>query len=134
GGLEPEGGHLVQDLPLEGDRPQHHVEGGQAVGDHDRALAVADVAVAHLSLVLLAELGERRAIQGLAQLRPDDPVFDWHLNSFPGVHGGSPSASARSMISPAWRRWCSRSNARSISAGDRRAATSTSPPPPPPQL
>ena len=122
GRLEPERGHLVQNLALERNRAQHDVERADPVGRDQRPPSVAHVTVAHLALVLLAELGKVRAAQRLVQLRANHGFVDRF------AHDEDSSARALSMIAPAWRRWCSRLKARSISPASRRAAMSLSAP------
>jgi len=70
--LEPVRGELVQHLALERDRAQHHVEGTQPVRHHQDALTAPAVALAHLAVVVLAELPEVDVVQGLPELRPQD--------------------------------------------------------------
>ena len=73
-GLEPVGGDLVEHLALERDRAEHDVEGADAIGDHDDPAPVARVAVAHLALVLVAQVGEVGLVEGLFELCLDDVV------------------------------------------------------------
>src|SRR4029078_10622339 len=96
-----------------------YVERAQPVGHDQRPLAVAHVAVAHLPLVLLTQLGQVGGVQGLRQLRANRLFVDLS-------HEVSSSLSARSMIAPVWRRWCCRSKARSISPAVSRWAMSAS--------
>ena len=54
----------IEHLSLVGKRPEHAIEGADAVGDDDVALAVRDVAVTNLALVLPSERFEVGAIEG----------------------------------------------------------------------
>jgi hypothetical protein len=78
GGFEPEGGELVQHLPLEGQRSHDHVEAAHAIGDDDKTPFVFDVVVAHLAGFARAQLVEIGLVQGLIAVFFQEIRIDAH--------------------------------------------------------
>ena len=63
--IEPKGGHLIEYLALEGKGAEHAIEGADAIGYDDDALAVVGaVVVAHFALVVAAQSRHRMIRQG----------------------------------------------------------------------
>ena len=78
GRLEPVRGEPVEHLTLEGDRPQHAIEGADAIGDDDQAPPVARVVVANLAFVFFAELAKIRGVERAREGLPERGFVD-HL-------------------------------------------------------
>ena len=65
--LEPEGGKLIQHLPLERNQPQNVIEGGKTIGCDEDELIVARIDIAHFAAALRTKKVEIDASESLSQ-------------------------------------------------------------------
>lgn len=103
--LEPESGHLVENLPFQGDRAQHDIESANTIGNHDGSPVVLDVAVADLPFKFSSKLAEIRVVQGLVAEFKELPVVEsqgYILQSRCGLEGVGTARGRSTDLTPHW--------------------------------